>query len=118
MEERKDFGSSYSTVASTEYYADASTDTVYRVSANGQAKNWPSGPGAVKVTYTAGYEKCPSDLKLAVIDLITYYRKDHHRTARQTIAGATVENKSSSGSQANPAFPDHIKRVLDLYKNF
>jgi hypothetical protein len=117
--ERDSLSSSYNTlVENTDYYVDYSTDSIYRVSSSGASRNWANGPGAVKVEYNAGYASCPADLKLAVIDLITYYHKDHHRTARQTIAGASRENKTSSGSRTSPAFPDHIKRVLDLYKNF
>ena len=117
VEERDDYSSSYTTVPATEYFADTTLDVVYRVSTQGGKKNWPGGPAAVKVTYKAGYADCPADLQLAVIDLITYYMKDEHK-ARQTIAGASIQNNSSSSQRNNVAFPDHIKRVLDLYKNF
>jgi len=43
--------------------------------------------------------------------------KDEHK-ARQTLQGASIQNNSSSSQRNNVAFPDHIKRVLDLYKNF
>ena len=59
----------------------------------------------------------PHDLKLAVIDLITYYLKDEHKE-RRTLGGASIQNQSSTSQRNNVAFPDHIKRVLDLYKNF
>ena len=75
------------------------------------------GPAAVEVVYTAGYATCPDDLKLAVIDLITYYLKDEHKE-RRTLGGASIQNQSSTSQRNNVAFPDHIKRVLDLYKNF
>ena len=117
VEERDDYSSSYTTVPATEYFADTALDAIYRVSTNGGAKNWPGGPASVKVTYKAGYSECPADLQLAVIDLITYYMKDEHK-ARQTIAGASIQNNASSSQRNNVAFPDHIKRVLDLYKNF
>jgi hypothetical protein len=32
------------------------------------------------------------------------------------IAGAMVENQSTSGITGNIGFPDHIKRILDFYK--
>jgi hypothetical protein len=112
IEERTDFAASYTTLTASDYYPDTSTDSVYRVN-----KPWPDGHGSVKVTYTAGYAECPSDLKLAVIDLVTYYFKEEHKT-RQTIAGASLQNASSTSLRDNIAFPDHIKRVLDLYKNF
>ena len=117
VEERENFSASYTTVPSTEYYLDGATDSVYRVTTAGQSKNWPTGPASVRIVYKAGYASCPADLQLAVIDLITYYLKDEHK-ARQTIAGASIQNNSSSSQRDNVAFPDHIKRVLDLYKNF
>jgi len=117
VQERTSFADSYTTIPATEYYVDSSTDTVYRVTTSGSAKNWPTGPASVKITYKAGYATCPTDLELAVVDLVTYYLKDEHK-ARQTMAGASIQNQSSSSQRNNVAFPDHIKRVLDLYKNF
>jgi hypothetical protein len=99
-----------------EYYLDSATDSLFRTT-DESYKYWPRGVGAVKVVYTAGYETTPEDLKLAVIDLITYYLKDEHKE-RRTIAGASIENVGSSSLRDNIGFPDHIKRVLDLYKNF
>lgn len=118
VEERDSYSASYVelTTANHQYYFDAATDSIYRTT-GGQYLNWKKGPGAVRVTYTAGYETCPEDLKLAVIDLITYYLKDEHKE-RRTLAGATVQNQASTSQSNNVAFPDHIKRVLDLYKNF
>jgi hypothetical protein len=112
VEERTNFSSPYVSLATSLYYADTSTDSIYRVE-----NSWPTGLGSVKVTYTAGYSECPLDLKLAIVDLITYYFKDEHKS-RQTIAGASLQNQSSSSMANNIAFPDHIKRVLDLYKTF
>ena len=97
----------------TDYYLDTTTDSVLYVTGS-TYKNWPTGPGSVKVTYTAGYSVCPTDLRLAVVDLIKYYMKDEH-TQRRTLSGATIENQGTSEGRG---FPDHIKRVLDLYKNF
>jgi hypothetical protein len=118
VKEREDLAAGYTTLTeNVDYYVDKSTDSIYRVNSGGRAKNWPNGPGAVEVQYHAGYASCPEDLKLAVIDLVTYYHKDEHK-ARQTIAGASIQNQGSTSQRNNVAFPDHIKRVLDLYKNY
>ena len=104
------------TVGAQEYALNKSTDCIYRTTTGGY-KNWPVGIETVKIVYTAGYAAVPADLKLAVLDLITYYLKDEHK-ARQSIAGASIQNQTSSSQRDNVSFPDHIKRVLDLYKNF
>ena len=73
------------------------------------------GVKAVKVVYRAGYTSTPEDLKLAVFDLIKYYMKEE-RKERMSIAGASVDNPLSTSLRNNIGFPDHIKRVLDMYK--
>jgi len=115
IQERRRPTEEYKTVPVEDYYLDNKTDSVLRIART--HRFWPTGPGAVTVTYTAGYATTPADLLLAVADLITYYLKDEHKQ-RQTLQGASIENAKPSGSSGGPAFPDHIKRVLDLYKNF
>ena len=116
VQKRDSVTESYSTVPTTDYYLDAATDSVLYVTGS-TYRNWPRGAGAVKVTYTAGYASTPKDLKLAVFDLITYYLKDEHKE-RRTLGGASIQNQGSTSLRDSVAFPDHIKRVLDLYKNF
>ena len=118
VQERTNYGSSYTTLTTGayEYSLDSSTDSILRTNSAGY-QNWPQGVGTVKVVYTAGYSAVPADLKLAVLDLVTYYLKDEHKL-RQSIAGASLQNQGSSTQRDNVGFPDHIKRVLDLYKNF
>jgi|TARA_B100000073_G_scaffold15582_1_gene12692 hypothetical protein len=113
VQKRDSVTDSYATVNTTEYYLDKKTDSVLYVTGSNY-KNWPRGAGAVKVTYTAGYASTPVDLQIAVIDLINYYFKDEHKT-RRTLSGATMENAPQGEGRG---FPDHIKRVLDMYKNF
>ena len=119
VEERDTYEDSYNTLTTTahEYYLDTATDSVIRTTGGSSYKNWRRGPGAVRITYTAGYASIPVDLRLAVTDLVTYYLKDEHKE-RRTIAGASIQNQASTSQRNNVAFPDHIKRVLDLYKNF
>ena len=118
-QERSGYDQSYTTLTTGayEYYLDKRTDSVIRTNESGTRLNWKHGVGSVKVVYRAGYSSTPEDLKLAVFDLVTYYLKDEHKE-RRTLGGASIQNQSSSTQRDNVAFPDHIKRVLDLYKNF
>jgi hypothetical protein len=117
VKERTSYSGDYTTLTATDYYVDTKTDSVYRVNSDGSYKNWPTGPDAVEIVYRAGAAAAPIDLQLAVIDLVSYYHKGEHK-ARQTMAGASLQNQSSTSQRNNVAFPDHIKRVLDLYKNY
>ena len=97
-----------------EYIVNDDSDSITRTTSTGR-KYFPRGHKAVKVVYKAGYTSTPDDLKLAVYDLIKYYLKDE-RKERMSIAGASVENPLSSSLSGNIGFPDHIKRILDMYK--
>ena len=97
-----------------EYMIDTVTDSIVRTNSTTDIP-FPRGRKAVKVVYRAGYSSTPEDLKLACFDLVKYYLKDE-RKDRMTIAGATVENAVSTSIRNNAGFPDHIKRVLDMYK--
>ena len=118
-QERSGYDQSYTTLTTGayEYYLDKRTDSVIRTNESGTRLNWKHGVGSVIVVYRAGYSSTPEDLKLAVFDLVTYYLKDEHKE-RRTLGGASIQNQSSTTQRDNVAFPDHIKRVLDLYKNF
>lgn len=98
-----------------EWYLDSVSDSIFRTNENGSYRNWPIGVGSVKVTYLAGYTSIPADLKLAIADIITYYHKDEWKE-RQSIGSATREGAGSSAIRNDPGFPDHIRRVLDMYR--
>lgn len=104
-------GGEYVTLAATDYFIDSKTDSLFRVQA-ASFISWATGPGAVRVTYRAGYSDTPADLKLAVADLITYYLRGEYKI-RQTLSGASQENP---GSYMDVNWPAHIKRVLDMYR--
>ena len=118
VQEAQSYGGDYNTLTTgaQQYALSTKTDCIYRTTTSGY-KDWPIGVDTVKVVYTAGYSTIPGDLKLSVLDSVTYYLKDEHKL-RQSIAGASLQNQGSSTQQNNVGFPDHIKRVLDLYRNF
>ena len=122
VKERQNQGQAYTTLITEnsdssgtyEYLINTETDSITRTSATG-TKSVPKGLKAVEVIYKAGYTSTPEDLKLAVFDLVKYYMKDE-RKERMSISGASVENPLSSSLSGNIGFPDHIKRILDMYK--
>jgi hypothetical protein len=117
VEEREGYSDSYTelTTAKYEYYADIEDDAIIRTNENGNEIPWKKGVGSVKITYRAGYASTPKDLQLALFDLVNYYIKDEHKE-RRSLGGAVQQNQGTSGIRSSSDFPDHIKRVLDLYR--
>jgi len=117
VEERTAYSEPYVelTTGNYEYYVDTESDAIIRTHTSGNPKNWAKGMGAVKITYKAGYATTPKDLQLALFDLVNYYMRDEHKE-RRTLGGAQVQNQGTSGIRTSSDFPDHIKRVLDLYR--
>ena len=117
VEERATYADSYTelTTGNYEYYVDFEADAIIRTDKNGNPKPYKKGMGAVRITYNAGFSTTPKDLQLALFDLVNYYMKDEHKE-RRTLGGANIQNQGTSGVRNNTDFPDHIKRVLDLYK--
>jgi hypothetical protein len=119
VEERDSYQEDYNyrTEDAFQYYVDEETDSIIKTSGGSGFLYWSKGPGAVRVSYCGGFTATPEDLKLAIYDLITYYFKDERKEMR-VIAGSTIRNNASASQRNNVTFPDHIKRVLDLYKSF
>lgn len=117
VEERTSYSDAYQelTTAKYEYYVDEEADAIIRTNETGNQISWKKGVGAVRITYNAGYASTPKDLQLALFDLVNYYMKDEHKE-RRTLGGAQLQNQGTAGIRNSTDFPDHIKRVLDLYK--
>ena len=117
VEERATYADSYTelTTGNYEYYVDFEADAIIRTDKNGNPKPYKKGMGAVRITYNAGFATTPKDLQLALFDLVNYYVKDEHKERRQ-LGGATINNQGTAGIRTSTDCPDHIKRVLDLYK--
>lgn len=109
LEYSSDYGQTYTEMIEfTDYVFKKSDETIRPVSVS----EFPEAINGYKLTFTAGYETLPEDLKLAVFDLITYYMKND---------GAIHSNKAPGTNSVQIEYvtttnlPAHIKRVLDLY---
>ena len=104
-----DYGKTYSDLIEfTDWVFELENNSIVSLDVAG-FKNMING---YQVIYTAGYESVPEDLKLALMDLITYYRKNDgaiHSTKAPGTNAVQIEYISTT------SLPAHIKRVLDLY---
>lgn len=90
-----------------DYYAGTSTTMRYN-----PEPEFPRRVNGYRVTYTAGYEVLPYDLRLAVLDLVTYYFKQEWAVKSSK---ATGSNTTQIDYIMNTDLPANIKRILDLY---
>lgn len=75
---------------------------------------WASKLKGYEVRYTAGYSETPEDLKLAVLDLVSYYRQNDGAVHSSKAPGT---NSVQIDFITNVQLPAHIRRILDLYKS-
>lgn len=100
----------------TNYYLDTDSDSIYKIAEDGVSNtSFKTGNGAVKVIYRAGWADAPADLKLAAIDLVSYYLKEEYKPNR-SIGSTSMQNAAQDSSYKGAQLPAHIKRVLDLYR--
>ena len=107
VEKSTNYGQSYTKLTK---FSDWVQDGDYIVSVN------PAGfeplLNGYRVTYFGGFETVPDDLKLAILDLVTYYRKNDgaiHSSKAPGTNSVQIEYVSTTN------LPAHIKRVLDQY---
>lgn len=105
-----DYGKSYTDLVEFEdYVVDIERDSVEFIAAQ---YNNINKVNAFRITYNAGYETIPEDLKLAVFDLVGYYiRNDSAIHSHKAIGSNTVQIEYIT----NTSLPAHIRRVLDLH---
>jgi len=107
VEASVDFGKTYIALEEfVDYVIDYSEQTIAAITV------FPTAINGYKVTYNAGYEELPEDLKLAVMDLVTYYLKNDMSVKSQRDAGSnTVQIEYITKN----TLPSHIARVFELY---
>lgn len=99
-----------------DYFVDYDVDTLRTVNNLSFTVGAQPAFKSVKVTYKAGYDELPEDLKIAVMDLVEYYRQEEY-TPRKAFQDSSVENLGfREGGKAS--LPAHIKRVFEMYKVF
>lgn len=67
----------------------------------------------IRVTYKAGYETVPKDLKIAIMDLTEYYYSEEY-TPRKAYKDMSIENLGFREGTAS--LPSHVKRVFEMYR--
>ena len=109
VEYSADYGVTYTALTEfTDYVVDLENGLVH-------FPLWESVPqllNAYKITYTAGFEAVPEDLKVAVMDLVKYYLKQDSAVKSQRDAGSnTVQIEYITKN----TLPSHIQRVFEIY---
>lgn len=110
VEVSTDYGQNYTDMVEfTDYVLDLTNNSVVYIPGD----YFPIYTNGYQVTYTAGYETLPEDLKLAVFDLVTFYIKNDAVTHNLRIPTTQVMQLEYTSASS---FPSHIARVLNLYK--
>lgn len=112
VEFSEDYGKTYTTLTEfTDYVHNLGDDRIESLDEQG----FFSRANAYKITYTGGYERTPDDLKLACLDLVTYYLKSDMSIKSTRGAGS---NNTAVEYITTSSMPSHIRRVLDLYREY
>lgn len=104
-----DYGQTYEDLIEYEDYVLNQEDGTL-IALNG---DFPEVVNGYLIEYNGGYETLPEDLKLAVLDLVTYYMRNDssiHSPKAPGTNSVQIEYITTSN------LPAHIKRILDLYK--
>lgn len=94
---------SYPVVFNTGFTVDGALGRITRIGGNWARK--------IKVTYTAGYEQTPEEIKLAAIELVSYYFNEEWKPTR-TAGGTTMAGPIPLAG----SIPKHVASLLDSYK--
>lgn len=113
VEFSQDYGKTYDTLVEfTDYVVDQDADAI-EIIATPYVDYVKTN--AFRISYNAGYDAVPPDLKLAIADLINYYvRNDGAVHSAKAIGANTVQIEYIT----NTNLPAHIRRVLDQHTAF
>lgn len=109
VEYSSDYGKTYTTLTEfTDYVCTADEGLITFINYTA----YPKQVNAFRAVYNAGYENLPEDLKVAVMDIVTYYLKQDMAVKSQRDAGSNTVQIEYITKNTLPA---HIQRVLDIY---
>ena len=109
VEYSTDYGNTYTTLVNlVDYVYDTTKEAIIPLS----TKEFDPKPNSYRITYKAGYEVVPEDLKLSLLDLVTYYLKNDSAIHSPKAPGT---NSVQIEYITTTSLPAHIRRVLDLY---
>jgi len=97
-------------VADTDYFIDLEDGTVQTVSGTNFTVGTNISHHSLKVIYAGGYEVAPEDLKMACLDLVSYYQNEEYTPKKSMGRSGEVTQFITN------KLPPHIKRVMDLYR--
>lgn len=107
VEYSNDYGQTYSALTEfTDWVLDG--DYILPIGVD----SFPKAIRGYKITYKAGYDPLPEDLVQAIMDLVTYYRKNDGGVNTTKFSNTTNMQIEYISGQALPAY---IKRILDQY---
>lgn len=110
FEQSIDYGKTYSVLENyVDYAYNKDTETLDSITTS----TFPRLLNGYRLTYTAGYEFVPEDLKLALMDLVSYYMRADMAVKSTRSPGA---NTTQIEYVMNATLPSHIRRVLDGYR--
>lgn len=110
VELSSDYGKTYKALVEyQDFTIDRSSECLTVIASD----RFPFYVNGYKVTYTGGYESTPGDIKLACMDLISYYQKAEMSVKSTRAAGA---NNAQIEYVMDTTLPSHIRRVLDMYR--
>lgn len=111
VEYSADYGKTYTTLEEyVDYVVNKRNDSIDSIS----GENFPAKVNSFRITYTAGYETLPQDLKVAALDLVTYYLRNDMAVHSNRAQGS---NSVQIEYVTNSDLPAHISRVLNLYRS-
>lgn len=109
LETSTDYGATYTNLIDKQDYL---VDKSGYVLCLWPGKIWHTRLQGYKITYRAGYITLPEDLKLATLDLVTFYLKNHMAMHTARAPGASTVQIEYTVSNK---LPTHIQRVIDQY---